>query len=85
VATDHWQRRIDRAHKRYRWVVKTLATARKLDLPTVRVNIARPQVNVLAGAAGGEAWSVTRPGRVRWRPRAADRPVRHMRRNVEKC
>jgi hypothetical protein len=42
------QRRIDRAHRRYLATLKTLATVRKLDLPTVQINLARQQVN-LAG------------------------------------
>jgi hypothetical protein len=48
---DHWQRRIDSAHKRYLTAIKCLATVRKLALPAVQVNIARKQVNVLNSTA----------------------------------
>jgi hypothetical protein len=44
---DHWQRRIDSAHRRYLTAIKALATVRKLAVPAVQVNIARKQVNVL--------------------------------------
>jgi hypothetical protein len=47
---DYYQRRMDRAHKRYLSAIKTLALVRKLALPVLQVNIARRQVNV-AGAA----------------------------------
>jgi hypothetical protein len=43
---DYYQRRMDRAHKRYLTAIKTLATVRKLALPVLQVNIARKQVNV---------------------------------------
>lgn len=42
----HYQKCIDRAHKRYLSAIKTLATVRKLALPVLQVNIARKQVNV---------------------------------------
>jgi hypothetical protein len=42
----HFQRCIDRAHKRYLTAIKTLATVRKLALPVLQVNIAKKQVNV---------------------------------------
>jgi hypothetical protein len=45
----HYQKCIDRAHKRYLSAIKTLATVRKLALPVLQVNIAKKQVNV-AGA-----------------------------------
>jgi hypothetical protein len=48
--TEYWQRWIDAAHRRYLSAVRTLATVRKLALPSLQVNIARKQVNVLAGA-----------------------------------
>lgn len=48
---DHYQRRIDAAHRRYLAAVKTLAVVRKLAVPVVQVNIARRQVNVAAPAA----------------------------------
>jgi hypothetical protein len=42
-----WQRRIDRAHRRYRGAVKTLAVVRKMAIPVLigQVHIARNQVN----------------------------------------
>jgi len=46
----HYQRCIDRAHKRYLSAIKALAMVRKLALPVLQVNIARKQVNV-AGPA----------------------------------
>lgn len=52
-ASDHDQKRIDRAQKRLLSAVKALAQVRKLQLPTVQVNIgqqqniAEKQVNVL--------------------------------------
>ena len=42
----HYQRSIDRAHKRYLSAIKTLAVVRKLAVPVLQVNIARKQVNV---------------------------------------
>jgi hypothetical protein len=42
----HFQRCIDRAHKRYLTALKTLAVVRKLAVPVVQVNIAKKQVNV---------------------------------------
>lgn len=46
---EHWQRKIDHAHRRYLTAIKTLATIRKLALPVVQVNIAKRQTNI-AGA-----------------------------------
>lgn len=46
---DHWQRKIDHAHRRYLTAIKTLATIRKLAMPVVQVNIAKRQTNI-AGA-----------------------------------
>jgi hypothetical protein len=43
----HYQRCIDRAHKRYLSAIKTLAVVRKLAVPVLQVNIARKQVNVV--------------------------------------
>jgi hypothetical protein len=43
---EYYQRRMDRAHKRYLSAIKTLALVRKLALPVLQVNIARKQVNV---------------------------------------
>ncbi|HJZ94601.1 MAG TPA: hypothetical protein VKE40_27290 [Gemmataceae bacterium] len=48
--SDFWQRRIDAAHRRYLSAIRTLATVRKLALPALQVNIARKQVNVVAGS-----------------------------------
>ncbi len=45
---DHYQKCIDRAHRRYLSALKALAEVRKLNV-TVQLNIARRQVNV-AGA-----------------------------------
>jgi len=39
---------VDHSHKQYLSAMKTLATARKLALPALQVNIARKQVNVVA-------------------------------------
>jgi len=44
--SEYYQRRQDRAHKRYLSAMRTLAAVRKLGLPVVQVNIARKQVNV---------------------------------------
>lgn len=51
----HYQRSLDRAHKRYLFALKTLTVVRKLALPVLQVNIARKQVNVagLSPAADG--------------------------------
>ena len=48
---EHYQRCIDRAHKRYLSALKALADVRRLAGPAVQVNIARKQVNVAAGTA----------------------------------
>lgn len=40
------QRQIDRAHARYMSAIKTLASVRKLALPSVQVNVAEKQINV---------------------------------------
>jgi hypothetical protein len=45
----YYQRRMDRAHKRYLSAIKALAVVRKLAVPVLQVNIARKQINV-AGA-----------------------------------
>ncbi|MDB5307464.1 MAG: hypothetical protein JWO38_1666 [Gemmataceae bacterium] len=44
---EHYQKCIDRAHKRYVSALKALAEVRKLGV-TVQLNVARKQVNVLA-------------------------------------
>jgi hypothetical protein len=43
---DYYQRRMDRAQKRYLSAIKTLAVVRKLAVPVLQVNIAKKQVNV---------------------------------------
>ncbi len=45
---DHYQKCIDRAHKRYLSAIKTLATVRRLQVPALQVNIAEKQVNVVS-------------------------------------
>jgi hypothetical protein len=50
---DYYQRRMDRAHKRYLSALKTLAQVRKLAVPVLQVNIARRQVNVAGPCAAG--------------------------------
>jgi hypothetical protein len=45
----HYQKCIDRAHKRYLSALKALADVRKLGI-TLQLNIARKQVNVAGGA-----------------------------------
>jgi hypothetical protein len=50
--SDHAQRRMDRAHRRFLSTVKTLATVRRLALPAPQINVARQQVNQLN--AGGQ-------------------------------
>jgi len=44
----HYQKCIDRAHKRYLSALKTLADVRKLGI-TLQLNIAKKQVNVASG------------------------------------
>lgn len=41
--SDHAQRRLNRAHSRYLSTLKTLATVRRLALPSVQVNVAHQQ------------------------------------------
>jgi hypothetical protein len=54
VQSEHAQRRMDRAHRRFLNTVKTLATVRRLALPAVQINVARQQVNqVNVGDAAG--------------------------------
>lgn len=43
---EHFQKTLDRAHKRYLSALKALADVRRLAGPAVQVNIARKQVNV---------------------------------------
>jgi hypothetical protein len=49
--SEHAQRRMDRAHRRLLSTLKTLATVRRLALPSLQINVARQQVNQLN--AGG--------------------------------
>jgi hypothetical protein len=51
--SEHAQRRIDRAHRRFLSTVKTLAVVRGLALPALQINVARQQVNQLN--AGGSS------------------------------
>jgi hypothetical protein len=51
--SEHAQRRIDRAHRRFLSTVKTLAAVRRLALPSLQINVARQQVNQLN--AGGSS------------------------------
>lgn len=44
--SDHCQRRVDRAHRRLMATLKTLATVRRLGLPSIQVNVGAQQVNV---------------------------------------
>jgi hypothetical protein len=49
---DYFQRRIDRAHRRFLSAIETLARVRKLALPLFQVNVAKnQQINTLATAA----------------------------------
>jgi hypothetical protein len=51
--SEHAQRRMDRAHRRFLSTLKTLASVRRLALPALQINVARQQVNqVNAGPAG---------------------------------
>jgi hypothetical protein len=51
--SDHNQRRLDRAHRRFISTLRTLATVRRLALPNLQINVARQQVNQLN--AGGSS------------------------------
>jgi hypothetical protein len=44
--SDHLQRRIDRTHRRYLAAIRSLATVRRLLVPTLQINVAEQQVNV---------------------------------------
>jgi len=46
---EHFQKTLDRAHKRYLSALKALAEVRRLVLPALQLNIARKQVNVAGG------------------------------------
>jgi hypothetical protein len=45
--SEHAQRRMDRAHRRFLSTLKTLAAVRRLALPALQRNVARQQVNRL--------------------------------------
>jgi hypothetical protein len=47
---DFYQKRMDRAHRRFLSAAKTLATVRRQALPVFQVNIAKKQVNIAGGA-----------------------------------
>jgi hypothetical protein len=49
--SEHAQRRMDRAHRRLLSTLKTLATVRRLAIPSLQINVASQQVNQLN--AGG--------------------------------
>jgi hypothetical protein len=44
--SEHHQRRVDRAHRRFLATLKTLAMVRRLAIPTLQINLARQQINV---------------------------------------
>lgn len=48
--SEHYQRRIDRAQRRYLQAIRTLAQVRRLAVPSVQVNIAEQQVNQVNNA-----------------------------------
>lgn len=50
--SEHGQRRQERAHRRLLSSIKALALVRRLQLPTVQVNIGEKQVNVVSAVAG---------------------------------
>jgi hypothetical protein len=64
---EYYQRRMDRAHRRYLSALKTLALVRRLAVPVLQVNIARKQVNVgrarLVGQTEGEDADAGKRGR----------------------
>ena len=45
----YFERRVDGMNKRYLAAVRALATVRKLQLPTVQVNVAEKQINIAQG------------------------------------
>ena len=44
---EYWQRRLDRAHRRFLQSIKALAQIRKLLGPNVQVNVAEKQINIM--------------------------------------
>jgi hypothetical protein len=68
VQSEHQQRRIDRAYRRFMSALKTLAMLRLLALPLVQIIVARQQVNQLnvgdrdrAGKTSGDAGRASAP------------------------
>jgi hypothetical protein len=55
--SEYYQRRQDRAHKRYLAAIKTLAQVRRLLFPAVQVNIGAQQVNKVEVSGDGQAKS----------------------------
>ncbi len=55
--SEYYQRRQDRAHKRFLTAVKTLAQVRRLLVPAVQVNIGVQQVNKVEVSGDGQAMS----------------------------
>jgi hypothetical protein len=50
--SEHSQRRIDRAHRRYLSTLKTLASVRRLALPALQINLVhRQQIAQLNGGS----------------------------------
>lgn len=49
VQSEHHQKRLDRAHKRYLSSIRTLAQIRKMG-PAVQINIAEKQINTVGGS-----------------------------------
>lgn len=60
---EYYQRRMDRAHRRYLSALKTLALVRKLAVPVLQLNIARKQVNVAGVCPVVEGAANEDPGR----------------------
>ena len=50
---DYYQRRIDKAHRRFLSAIRTLATVRKLAQPAIQVNVAERQLNQVNVVQGG--------------------------------
>jgi hypothetical protein len=46
AASEHGQRRVDRAHRRLLATLKTLATVRRLGVPAFQINVGAQQVSV---------------------------------------
>jgi hypothetical protein len=49
VQSEHHQKRLDKAHKRYLSSIRTLAQIRKMG-PAVQINIAEKQINTVGGS-----------------------------------